>query len=263
MQAESIHVFFITIEILTFIWWKHQMDLKSAKKINDFRIQMVADLHDNLSSRLYALKIIIDQLDNPFISPQRRKSLSASLKNLGDSSILAIRSIMWSFDPKTNTLHALVEKMKDFSTSTIGSITDEKLNNLLSDQEVRIPIDPQRANHLLMAFQEILINMIKHTRPESIHSQIYLQANCLHLQIQNTFALVYPTTLPPLPGEATSRESYGVENLTNRIQALGGSFQFAENLDGQNFQLSVPFDAKSSRLEKLLKSTSNVQHRNY
>ena len=249
--------------MLVLFYWKHQMDLKNAKKINDFRGQMIADLHDNLSSRLYALKIITDQLDNPFISPQRRKSLRGSLKNLGDSSIMAIRSIMWSFDPKNNTLHALVEKMKDFSASTIGPITDEKLSNLLSDLEVRISIDPQHANHLLMAFQEILINMIKHTEPERIHSQISLQSNCLHLQIQNTFALVYPTKLPPLPGEPTSRESYGLNNLTKRIQALGGSFQFTENLDGQNFQLSIPFDAKSSRLKKFLKSTSNVQHCNY
>lgn len=220
------------------LWYRH-MKLKGDRKETQLRSEMVADLHDNLSGRLYAIKIIADQLADPALQPKRRQSLAQNLKALAASSMQVIRNLMWSFKTSSNTLEALVNKLRDFSKTTIEPLIPHQITTSISNALLQRKINSQNANHMLMTCQELLINMLKHTLPERIETQIDLKENILEIQIQNHFQIVYPTRLPPLE---PSNETYGLKNIAQRLKAVAGTIQFDENGEGQHCQLNIPLN---------------------
>lgn len=219
--------------------WHRYMKLKGDRKETQLRSEMVADLHDNLSGRLYAIKIIADQIADPALQPKRRQSLAQNLKALAASSMQVIRNLMWSFKTSSNTLEALVNKLRDFSKTTIEPLVAHQITTSISNALLQRKIDSQNANHILMTCQELLINMLKHTQPKRIETQIDLKENTLEIQIQNHFQIVYPTRLPSLE---PSNETYGLKNIAQRLKAIAGTIQFEENLEGQHCQLNIPLN---------------------
>jgi signal transduction histidine kinase len=219
--------------------WHRYMKLKGDRKETQLRSEMVTDLHDNLSGRLYAIKIIADQLADPALQPKRRQSLAQNLKALAASSMQVIRNLMWSFKTSSNTLEALINKLRDFSKTTIEPLVAHQITTSISNALLQRKINSQNANHILMTCQELLINMLKHTQPERIETQIDLKENTLEIQIRNNFQIVYPTGLPPLE---PSNETYGLKNIAQRLKAIAGTIQFDENGEGQHCQLNIPLN---------------------
>jgi signal transduction histidine kinase len=215
------------------------MKLKGDRKETQLRSDMVADLHDNLSGRLYAIKIIADQIADPALQPKRRQSLTQNLKALASSSMQVIRNLMWSFKTSSNTLEALINKLRDFSKTTIEPLIPHQITVSISPALLQKTLNSQNANHILMTCQELLINMLKHTQPKRIETQIDLKENILEIQIQNHFQIVYPTRLPPLE---SSNETYGLKNIAQRLKAIAGTIQFDENGEGQHCQLNIPLN---------------------
>jgi signal transduction histidine kinase len=232
------HVLAIGSLIFLALWYR-QMKLKGDRKEAQLRSEMVADLHDNLSGRLYAIKIIADQIGDPELQPKRRQSLTQNLKALAASSMQVIRNLMWSFKTANNTLEALVNKLLDFSKTTIEPLVAHQITASISKVQLQRKIDSQNANHILMTCQELLINMLKHTEPKRIETQIDLKENTLEIQIRNHFKIVYPTRLPPLK---PSNETYGLKNIAQRLKAIAGTIQFDENGEGQHCQLNIPLN---------------------
>ena len=219
--------------------WHRQMKLKRDRKEAQLRSEMVAELHDNLSSRLYAIKIIADQLADPALQPKRRQSLAQNLKALAASSMQVIRNLMWSFNTDNNTLEALVNKLRDFSKTTIEPLIPHQITTSIPKVQLQRKINSQHANHILMTCQELLINMLKHTHPEQIETQIDLKENTLEIQIRNHFHIVQPTGLPPVD---SSNETYGINNVAQRLKAIAGTIQFDKNEEGQLCQLNIPLN---------------------
>jgi signal transduction histidine kinase len=226
--------------LLFFALWYRNMKLKQDKKSNKLRRDIVADLHDNLSGRLYAIKIIADQIADPELPPVKRQSLALNLKALATSSMQAIRNLMWSFKTSSNTLEALINKLRDFSKTTIEPLVSHQITASISSGLLQRKIESQKANHVLMTFQEVLINMLKHTQPKQIETQIGLKENILEINIRNHLVLVYPANrLPPLNPTA---ESYGMENIARRLKAIAGTIQFVENEESEYCQLKIPLN---------------------
>jgi len=219
--------------------WHRYMKLKGDRKETQLRSEMVADLHENLSGRLYAIKIIADQIADPALQPKRRELLVQNLNALAASSIQVIRNLMWSFKTSSNTLEALINKLRDFSRTTLEPLIAHQITTSISGELLQRQINSQNANHMLMTCQELLINMLKHTHPERIETQIDLKENTLEIQIRNHFHIVQPTGLPPVD---SSNETYGINNITQRLKALAGTIQFDENEKGQYCQLNIPLN---------------------
>jgi len=220
------------------LWYRH-MKLMRDRKEAKLRSEMVADLHENLSGRLYAIKIIADQIADPALQPKRRELLVQNLNVLATSSMQVIRNLMWSFKIPNHTLQALVNKLQDFSTTTIEPLIPHQITVSISPALLQKTLNSQNANHILMTCQELLINMLKHTQPKRIETQIDLKENILEIQIQNHFQIVYPTRLPPLE---SSNETYGLKNIALRLKAIAGTIQFEENGEGQHCQLNIPLN---------------------
>ncbi len=229
----------IGVEILTLAFLTRSMQLKHVNFINQFRGQIAAELQRNLDSRLHEIKAIIDQQNNPNLPKGRLKPLTTNLKALTESSILASHSLLWSLNPCNNTLNDLVIKLMDFCVANMVFRAPLQVNACLTDQSLKETMNPMNANLLLVTVQEILLFMQQHTESEQIKIAIQLKKRQLEIGIYNAYALVPPTKLPPLASDPTVREMLEIDKRAKRFNAFGGSFLYAEDLEGQSCQMYI------------------------
>lgn len=231
-------IIYCVVGLVFLALWYRKMRSKMDKKNTQLRNDIVANLHDDLSGRLYAIKIISDQIGDPALPFQHRYLLTQNLKVLAESAMQVISNLMWSFKSPNNSLDALINKLQDFSKTTIEPLIFHQITVLISPALLQQTLDSQNANHILMAFQEILINMLKHTHPKRIETLIDLKENTLEIHIWNHLQFTEPTNrLPPLE---PSSESYGMKNIAWRLKAMAGTIRFDENRENQHCELKIP-----------------------
>lgn len=204
----------------------------------NFRAQVVSDLHDNLSSRLYALKILSDQLTTPDKCPERQAQRSVRLSELALDCMQVISNIIWAFDPSHNNVDTLFAKVQNFTQKAISPLVPFELNILDRKRWPHQVINPQTNHLVLMIFQELLTNMIKHTSSEKIQVDIYWKDSRLIFNIHNYFSKP-PTTSISKPEDAD--DHYGLDNISSRLLKIKGKLDFNQDSNSQHVHLVVPF----------------------
>ncbi|WP_353484443.1 GHKL domain-containing protein [Haliscomenobacter sp.] len=203
----------------------------------NFRREIVGDLHDNLSSRLYALRILSSQVANPAASAEKQQERTTRLSELALDCMQVIGNIIWSFDPNHNSLDTLVAKVNNFTEKAISPLVPVELNMLNPKKMQTKVIRPQTNHLLLMIFQELLTNIIKHTESIKIRIDIYSKEDQLVVNIQNYFEKP-PTTTLTKPQDAD--EHYGLDNLSSRLLKIRGELDFNQTSNAQYFYLMIP-----------------------
>jgi hypothetical protein len=233
-------IILIILNVVFLVILRQYMHQNYVKDIRKFRENTVLNLDENLSIRLGGLKALSEQQANPNLNSHKLKSLNKSVMELTESTMLLNSSYLWSYHPENNTLGKLLAKLNDFRDTPILKTLTLQMTVTVPQGKLRKEVAPQYAALLLHTFQELLLNMVKHTESAQIQVQIQLTNNQLDIRIQNAFALVPPTKLPPLPTDPSIREIFGIQKRSKEFQALGGDLQFSEDLEGQICQMNIP-----------------------
>jgi len=218
----------------------HRFRAELLRREFNFRREVVGDLHDNLSSRLYALRILSSQIASPAASEQKQQERTTRLSELALDCMQVISNIIWSFDPNHNSLDTLVAKVKNFTEKAISPLVPVELNIPSTKKMQHKVIRPQTNHLLLMIFQELLTNIIKHTQSVNIRIDIYSKEDQLVVNIQNYFEKP-PTTTLTKPQDAD--EHYGLDNLSSRLLKIKGELDFNQTSNAQYFHLMIPMKA--------------------
>lgn len=204
----------------------------------NFRAQVVSDLHDNLSSRLYALKMLSDQLTVPAKSPERQAQRNVRLSELALDCMQVIGNIIWAFDPSHNSVDTLLAKVQNFTDKAISPLVPVELNMLDRKRWPHQAINPQTNHLVLMVYQELLTNMIKHTASVKMQVDIYWKDSRLIINIHNYFSTP-PATSISKPQDAD--DHYGLDNISSRLLKIKGKMDFDQDSNAQHVHLVVPF----------------------
>jgi len=233
-------IILILLNVVFLVILRQYMHQNYVKDIRKFRESTILNLDENLSIRLGGIKALSEQQANPNLNARRLKSLNKSVTELAESTMLLNSSYVWSYHPENNTLGKLLAKLKDFHDTPILKTLTLQMTVNVPDCKLGKEVAPQYTAQLLHTFQELLLNMVKHTESAQILIQIQLTNNQLDIRVQNEFALVPPTKLPPLPTDPGIREIFGIQKRSKEFLALGGDLKFFEDLEVQICQMNIP-----------------------
>lgn len=230
----------MVVAILFIVLWSQYLRLYYARKNRAFRKNVVAYLSGNLTPSLETIKSLSVQLENPVLLVRKQQSLNKKLQEQTDNALLVIQSFLSTYDANQYTLKNLIYNLKDFCNHAVNSKVPVVLISNITQQKLQSIVEPPYANQVLLTFQELLLNMVKYTESAQIQIQIQLSKHQLDIRIQNAFALVPPTKLPPLPDDPTNREIFRITTIMKHFELLGGNFEYLEDLEGQICQMNIP-----------------------
>ncbi len=223
---------FMAVLVIALLYGLYWLRIWQIHQEYNMRSRIVNDLHDDLGSRLYALRAMATKITSPQTEKADLNALLDQFNAISKNAYGAMRDFIWAFDPKNDRLPNLVDRMIDFAENTIRPLVKElNINENISSLEATIA--PVAKHHALMIFQEVLTNAAKHTVSESLNIEFGENKHQLCIRIINRHEGQRDGNV--------SKEHIGRESMDARIQTIKGKLEWFEEANLQKISIWMPF----------------------
>jgi signal transduction histidine kinase len=193
----------------------YRLRIQRLKAIEHLRVQIAADLHDDVGSRLTKLAMITESTS---ASPGAAENLKKPLQLIGETTgevIQAMDEIVWTINPKNDTLEQLANYFFQYAQEYFQD-TGVRCRLDFPASLPDMPIRTEERHNLFMAYKEALNNVLKHARATEVRVRLAVEERKLTVAITDDGAGFVP--------DSSSRTRNGLANMRRRLEVIGGRF---------------------------------------
>ena len=171
--------------VIVVLLWNHYRQRRTIE-MERMRTRLSRDLHDDIGSTLSSISIL-SSVARKKAEADHDPEAAASLAKISDRSQRLMRNmsdIVWSVDPKNDSIEDLLARMREFSTSLF------ELKGIAHtfDQPAVIPaisLSAETKNNIYLLFKEAVNNVAKHSQCTHVRVSTALEQNMLHLVVKD------------------------------------------------------------------------------
>jgi ligand-binding sensor domain-containing protein/signal transduction histidine kinase len=208
----------VVLTVGAVVYCLHRYRLAQSIKIERLRNKIASDLHDEVGSSLTRISIYSDLLQNGAANGEG----SGYLKNINSLSrevVSTMSDIVWSIDNRSDTMGALIFRMKDLATDLFQTKNID-LDFKISGVNEKITLDPAQKQNLYLIFKESINNIVKHADATKVTVRITNQGNEFMMTIHDNGKGV------TVNGNSKGN---GLRNMQRRAEAIDGRFLIENN----------------------------------
>lgn len=225
---------FLIILSISATYWLFRLRLRKYQREYDLRKKISADLHDEFGGRLYALNVLAHQINAPETSVSEVPRLFRQFEELSVETLRTARNFIWAFNPGTDRLGNLADRMEDFCNTVILPLVPTLRFECAPQLPYNKSVNSKTKHYTLMIFQELLTNMIKHSKPASIHVLLFQKEKSLAIKISNFYEKAHQNPLNTL-----FSSGIGMHNIQNRLQSMGATIEKKDNGQVQEVLVNI------------------------
>ncbi|MEO8067049.1 MAG: sensor histidine kinase, partial [Flavobacteriales bacterium] len=204
----------LALVIAALLW--NRARLKRRLQVEQLRTRLSRDLHDDIGSTLSSINIL-SSVAQKRVEASGDSDAAIALSKISDRSQRLMRDmsdIVWSVDPKKDSLEDLVIRMREFGTTVMDpkgiDFTFSTSQNLPS----ALPVEVK--NNLYLIFKEAMNNAAKHARATAVESRLSWEKQILRLEVSDN-----GTGLGPASDES-GHGGNGLRNMRERAAEIKG-----------------------------------------
>lgn len=209
--------------------------MAKAEAIEQERIRISKELHDDIGSSISSIKIYTDlarknALENPQKAKELAEKTSAEIKQIEEN----ISDLIWAVYTNNNSMQNLIMRMKQyaFDVLTAKEIQTEFIYPHQLD-DLKLPIEFRK--NILSIFKEFVNNTVKYSHATHFHFSIENQTDEL---------LVIKISDDGIGFDTTIRCGKGLENMIYRAKEMNGNMELTSTLGKGTFlRLTYPLQA--------------------
>lgn len=196
-------------------------------KIQEQRLDISRELHDNVGSQLTFILSILDNLKGSSVQFEEAidKKID-TLTNFANKSISELRDTIWVLNSKQLTLSELKSRMLNFIKDAGDSVEATQFHfNFEIHNDVQLT--SKQAINTYRVLQEIVNNSIKHAHAKDVFVKLSQNERKIEMEISdNGNGFDY---------ESKKKKSFGLTNIQNRINEIDGTLKVSSNTDNGTF----------------------------
>ncbi len=208
------------------------LEEQSNYRIQEQRLDISRELHDNVGSQLTFIISILDNLKSSSVRFDEviDKKID-TLSSFANKSISELRDTIWVLNSKQLNLSELQSRMLNFIRDARESV-DEVRFHFDFEIESDTALSSKQAINLYRILQEIVNNAIKHADAKDIFVAISQLDNALQIKIHdNGVGFDY---------ESKKKRSFGLTNVHNRVQEINGIMNVESSKDkGTSYVIQI------------------------
>ncbi|MFA6058857.1 MAG: two-component regulator propeller domain-containing protein [Taibaiella sp.] len=212
-------IFLLATSIVYFALLVRFMNLK---KLEQQRIQIASDLHDEIGSLITRITIYSSSLKEGYLDPVDKNSRLDKIINISHSLSSSIRDVLWAIDARNDMTSNLVDYMSEYAQNQIR-YSGATLTFDISGVDKSLKLVAQTRQQLYRIFKEALNNILKHSKASYVKIIYTHQANGFSLHIENDGAKVL--------SEKKVGIGQGLRNIKMRAKTINATVHFT-NSDG-------------------------------
>lgn len=213
--------------LVLLMWGILQLRLRQIQKENEIRLNIAANIHDDLGGTLYAINSSARQLkanatntDNVSEVNQLVEFCEEAYRNMGE--------LIWAINPDNQYIYSLLDRMEDNKDSILQSytkVTTFEISGFNTKQKINV----EMKQHILMIFKESLVNIVKHTNPQKIS---------IHVSNEPVFTLNITSYFEEKKETAFS-SGKGLNSMQQRAKQLGGILTIKSDKNDHSINLRL------------------------
>ncbi|MCE9609013.1 MAG: ATP-binding protein [Chthoniobacter sp.] len=204
---------------LAFAAWRSVVGLRLQRQhaLDEERARIARDLHDEIGANLTHISILSTLAAKPAATDARAHHVEVA--NVARQTILAFDEILWSVNPRNDTLQSLSHYLCRRTEEILAPA--QVAHHFSLDESLPERIVPPQCRHgLLLAVKEALHNILKHARATCVEVQCTMDGGAFVVRVADNGCGFDPQTVAAAP---PGRQGHGLENMRRRLAELGGS----------------------------------------
>lgn len=225
----------IVISILLVNRYRIMNRAKREIELQRVRNHIARDLHDDLGSTLSSINIMSQlALQETTRLSNGQGNTSTHLKKIATHSASMMEKmsdIVWSINPKNDSLEQVVIKMKEFAAEILEP-KNLDYSFHIEDSIYAMKLDAEKRKNIFLIFKEAVNNAAKYSEGSKLTVTLSVQHQQLHLSVRDNGKGFHP---------GLSTTGNGLKNMEERAVAMQGTMtQFSEPGKGTEIQLELP-----------------------
>ncbi len=210
--------------------------VRKIQEMERLRLRLASDLHDELASNLNSIamfgRIVHDETIQRDGDTGQRAVLLDRITDLAQESVHAIREIIWALDPKLETLHDILLRVRDAASAACNA-KEIKLHFVVPDRKglPQTNLSPEIRRNISLLMKEVINNAISHSQCMDLFVEPLMEGQTLSVMIRDNGRGFDP--LQPYKGK-------GLKTTRERARELGSELVVHSGADkGTSVQFSV------------------------
>ena len=229
----------VIILLALLIYYLSTIRIKNQLAIEKLKSKLAADLHDNIGSGLTEISILSEVAASKVKTGEINSGNELStISDISRQLVDNMSDIVWVVNPKRDSLHDLILRLKDSYSDLLGSLGIYlRTKNLEKLKEVKLPMDFKQ--NLFLIFKEAINNSVKHSNCNELILEANLRNNILEISLTdngNGF------------DENIKAKGNGLKNMENRAKLIRGKIKIKSS---KNTGTSIRFIGKVGSFNKL------------
>ena len=216
---------------------EQQLLLEKQQALQAERNRIAAEMHDDLGGGLTTIKFV-SQRAMRNLGDTKETALLQKIVNQSDQLVGNMSEIIWAMNSKFDNLDSTVayirryamEFLKNHEIQLSFDSSGVKSDHILSSSERR---------NLLLVVKEALNNIVKHAEASQVKIEIASVADQISILVADDGVGITDTNVL----------GNGLENMNDRMESIGGTFNIAEQEKGTTLILGLELnnDLKNSK----------------
>ncbi|HEY9168223.1 MAG TPA: two-component regulator propeller domain-containing protein [Lutibacter sp.] len=215
--------------ILLIFYFIRKYELSHIKKLENLRLQISRDLHDELGSALTGIAIRSELLKDD-IGVQSKNKVLDEIAEQSRSAVDSLSDIVWAIDSRNNSIQNLSERMETILYLLLKPLNITYTFETLHDRKPLFLKQDYR-QHIYLIFKEAVTNIVKHSNATHVNIAFTREENKIKLKINDNGTIVSKPN--------TNLSGYGIENMRMRAKKINGAVQISTT---NGFTILLCFD---------------------
>ena len=196
------------------------------------RKQTAEDFHDDLGNKLTRITVLSEVLSSMIGKDDTEKSaILAKISKNVDELYIGTRDILWSLNPKNDTLIQLLNHIKDFGNEMFNNTSISfEVDIDAGGNDTKLSLDMSR--NILMIFKESIHNALKHSGANTVIFRARLNNGMLLVSLEDDG--------PGFDAEY-AKNGHGVNNMYVRAKRIKADLSINSDSSGTAISLIVNF----------------------
>ncbi len=207
-------------------------ELERSQELSKERARIARDMHDVVGARLTQLTVMHELFAAQEALPAQTRERLEELTATARDAVGALDEAVWAVNPRNDTLQNLADYLCHAASSYLRPL-DIRLRQHVPDAWPEHEVGAQKRHQLLLALKEALQNVVKHARATLVTLSLRFEDPVLILCLDDNGR--------GLPPDAGGAEKDGLENMSSRLAAVGGTCTVQTRQEGgTRVELRVP-----------------------
>lgn len=208
------------------------LKIETQNKLQEQRLQISRDLHDNIGSQL---TFIISSIDNlKFALGQDNPKVNEKLTNISSftrETIVELRDTIWAMNKEEITVEDLETRISNFIENAKISLTGTQFNFISNLKSTQLqPFSSRDGMNIYRIIQESVNNAIKHSKASKIEVEIKELDKEISIEIKDNGSGF---------NVSETEKGNGLNSIQKRASELNGKLEMISNHQGTTVSLDL------------------------